>query len=230
MFASQLRAVARHIGKLVNDLIRGKEDFLTAGARARDMLWSYSQTLRPWAEAVADKMVADVARRDELVWKRRSEQMGRELRKEIRTAPTGRAMRAMMNEAVELITSLPTGAAERVHRLTIKGISEGTRSDEIREKILETGLVTLGRAELIARTEVSRTASVLTEVRATHIGSEGYIWRTSRDGTVRPRHRKLEGKFIRWDSPPVSGENGERAHAGQIYNCRCYPEVVLPKT
>jgi uncharacterized protein with gpF-like domain len=102
----------------------------------------------------------------------------------------------------------------------------------------------VSHARLIARTETARTASVLTEVRAKSVGSEGYIWRTSLDADVRPKigtpnfaklntlamgsHRKLEGTFHRWDDPPIASENGERAHPGQIYNCRCWPEPVLP--
>jgi hypothetical protein len=27
----------------------------------------------------------------------------------------------------------------------------------------------------------------------------------------------------------VAGEQGEHAHAGMIYNCRCYPEPVIPE-
>lgn len=94
--------------------------------------------------------------------------------------------------------------------------------------ILASGEVSKSHATLIARTETARVSSLLTQARAEHIGSEGYIWRTAHDADVRELHVELEGKFIYWNAPPVAGSSGERAHAGQIYNCRCWAEVILP--
>ena len=79
---------------------------------------------------------------------------------------------------------------------------------------------------LIARTEVARTASGLTEARARHVGSDGYFWRTAKDADVRDSHRQMEGKFVKWNEPPTLSD-GTVTHAGQIYNCRCYAEPVI---
>jgi uncharacterized protein with gpF-like domain len=68
---------------------------------------------------------------------------------------------------------------------------------------------------------------VLTQARAEHIGSEGYIWRTSNDSDVRHSHKEMNGRYVRWDTPPRLSD-GTVTHAGQIYNCRCYPEPVIP--
>jgi len=91
---------------------------------------------------------------------------------------------------------------------------------------MESGDVARSRALLIARTEVTRTATTLTQARAEHIGSEGYIWRTAGDGDVRPSHRAMNGKFVRWDSPPTL--DNLTGHAGCVPNCRCYAEPVIP--
>lgn len=188
----------------------------------------YAQELWPWAVATSRRMLADVMRRDDRAWARISANMGRALRQEIQTAPTGELMQAMLHEQASLITSLPIDAAHRVHEWTVRGIEEAARPAKIAEEIYRTSEVTKSRANLIARTEVARTASKLVEARARHVGSEGYIWRTAGDADVRPEHKKLDGKYFRWDDPPVAGSNGERAHAGQIYNCRCVPEPVVP--
>jgi uncharacterized protein with gpF-like domain len=82
------------------------------------------------------------------------------------------------------------------------------------------------RFEVFARTGVSTTATELTKARAVHIGSSGYLWRTSRDSDVRPTHRVMEGKFIAWNDPPEI--DGYRAHCGEFANCRCWPEVQIP--
>jgi SPP1 gp7 family putative phage head morphogenesis protein len=193
----------------------------------RASLLAYATQLRPWAESVARRMLDDVDRRDQQLWRRLSEDMGVEMRRTIETAPEGDRLRALMRENVSLITSLPREAAERVHEATIRGL-EGTPRDDVLKMIRELGHVTEGRAKLIARTETGRAATSLTQARAEIIGSEGYIWRTAEDSDVRDRHKKLNGKFFRWEEPPVSGERGERSHPGAIYNCRCYPEPVIP--
>nr|WP_246374794.1 phage minor head protein [Pseudochelatococcus contaminans] len=131
-----------------------------------------------------------------------------------------------MAEQVRLITSLPSEAAQRVHDLTIEGITQGTRASEIAKKIMEAGDVTASRANMIARTEVSRTATLLTQARAEYVGSDGYIWRTSGDSDVRPSHKAMNGKFVRWSELPEL--DGMVGHAGALPNCRCYPEPVIP--
>jgi len=138
----------------------------------------------------------------------------------------------LLKEQVDLITSLPREAAERVHELTLKNITSGMRPETLAKEILRTGDVTVSRAVLIAVTETSRTASLLTQVRAMNIGAEGYIWRTAKDADVRPEHRALEGKFVRWNDPPIAGKGkggaDQHYHAGQGPRCRCWMEPVLP--
>lgn len=225
-FGRHLRQVARQVGVIVNGLApKGRVGNLPALTQA---LRKYSDLLTPWAEAVSRRMIEEVGQRDEWAWMQASREIGQELRREIRTAPTGALMQQIVQQQVALITSLPIQAAERVHKLTIEAMVGGTRAEETAAEIMKTGKVTESRAMLIARTETTRTATAMTEARAVHIGSEGYFWRTSGDADVRPEHRKLNGKFIRWSDPPVAGSNGERAHAGSIYNCRCYPEPVIP--
>ncbi|AIO23380.1 phage head morphogenesis protein [Burkholderia cepacia] len=175
-------------------------------------------------------MLADLNRRDEQAWMQNAQDMSHALRDELRRAPTGETMRALMAEQVGLIKSIPLDAAERVHRLTIEALEDSTRASEISKMIQASGSVAKSRADLIARTEVGRTATTLTEARALHVGSPGYFWRTSDDSDVREDHRILEGRFITWDNPPIADRRtGRRAHAGCIYGCRCYPEVVFPK-
>lgn len=226
-YARSLRSVASRVGQIVNAFSPGPETPSTDLLRAA--LDKYAYSLRPWATATAARMLADVSRRDEHAWAELSKTMSRALRAEILTAPTGKFLRDLLQENVDLITSLPRQAGERVHELTLRSLESSARASEIAVEIRRTGQVTKSRAQLIARTEVARTASGLTEARALHVGSEGYIWRTAEDDDVRPLHRKLNGRYFRWSSPPVSGSSGERAHAGQIYNCRCYPEPVVPE-
>lgn len=225
-YERSLISVATQIGNLVKTMAPNGvvENMPVLNA----MLRNYAQILRPWAEAVAKKMVEEVAQRDEKSWSSLGTEMGQNIKQQIQKAPVGETYQQLMAEQIELITSLPTEAAERVHRLVTQGLSDSTRASEIAKEILRSGDVAKSRAMTIARTETSRAATAFTQARAQHIGVTQYIWRTAGDADVRETHRHLEGKVIDWNDPPVAGSNGEKAHAGAIYNCRCWPEPILP--
>jgi len=223
-YSSALRGVAREVGRIVArfDLSEPLYSVLV-----RQALEKYADLLRPWARVTANRILSAINAQDEQAWTTQSRQMSRALQKEIQSAPTGEAMRRFLDENVHLITSLPLEAALRVHKLTLEGLADSRRASDIAAEILRTGEVTKSRAMLIARTEVARTASGLAMVRAAHIGCTHYVWRTSRDGDVRPSHREMEGKVIAFNDPPTLSD-GAKTHAGQIFNCRCYPEIIVP--
>lgn len=231
-YGRRLRRVAQHIA----DLVREFPGIGQAGAPEwpllEHLLRNYGFLLEPWARAVAERFITEVARRDERAWFIYGRKLGRSLRSEIETAPLGDELRRLLDEQVHLITSLPIQAAERVHELAIQYLHEGRRYSELSDRIMETGHVTRSRADLIARTETSRVASTLTMVRAQHIGSPGYFWRSVRDRRVRDSHRlmdrrSMEGEMFRWDQPPEV-EPGKFYHPGHFPNCRCWPDPVIP--
>ena len=224
-YADHLKRIARHVG----DIVRGFPDGTMASAeRIRVHMDRYATILTPWAEAVADRMVKEVAQHDDRSWRRASERLGRALVREVEAAPTGIVTRAALARQVGLITSLPTEAAERVHALTLQGMTQGRRTEEVVADILRTGEVTRSRAELIATTEVSRTATEFTKARAEHAGGTHYRWLTVGDGSVRQDHKVLAGRIFAWAEPPVADRRtGERAHPGCIFRCRCFCEPIF---
>jgi len=221
-YASNLRRIARTVGEIVNGIGANSPEAIT------EALTRYSQAIGPWASAVARRMLKDVASREYAWWRERSAAMSRALRSEILNAPTGRVMQQRLDEQVDLITSLPRDAGQRVHKLAMEGRVTGRRAEDIAKEIMASGEVTESRAKLIARTEVSRTATELTRARMLHIGAETYIWRTAGDTDVRPGHKRLNGTVQRWDSPPEC-DPGYKAHPGGIFNCRCIPVPILPE-
>lgn len=223
-----LAGVARQVGQLVRGFTTTGNMSLETTRKLDGMLRQYGETIKPWAVSVTKRMHAEVLRRDSNAWEQAAQEMGATLRRQIESAPVESTLITKLAEQVNLITSIPLEAAERVHQLTVRNLITSSRGEELADMILRSGPVAVSRAKTIARTETARTASLLTQVRGEYVGSPGYIWRTSRDNHVRKLHKDLEGEFIPWGKPPISGSNGEHAHAGQIYNCRCYPEVVLP--
>lgn len=222
-YARQLRSIAAEIGRFVKRINpRSMSDVL----RLEDLLNRYAVAITPWAQAKAATMVAYVNRQETVAWREHAAEMSKEIRREILNTPVGERMRELMEDQIDLITSLPREAAERVHKLVSQNLEQSSRGEHLQAEIFRTGEVTKSRATLIARTETSRCASVLTQARAEYVGSEGYIWRTVHDSDVRPSHKKMEGKFVRWDSPPTL--DGLRGHAGALPNCRCFAEPVIP--
>lgn len=191
-------------------------------------LTGYSELLEPWAKSVANYMIADVNRRNEKAWRETGKEIGRALRMEIAHAPTGHVFSMLMDMQVGLIKSIPLEAAQRVHELTTEALVTGERAKTIAAEIMRTEEVSKAKATLIARTEVARASATLTESRATFVGSDGYIWRTSGDGDVRPTHKAMNGKFVPWSTPPVTDKGLAPYHAGCGPNCRCYPDPVIP--
>ena len=221
-YERRLRSLAKHVG----DILRGYDVASPEGVRrAEEALRRYERTLDPWAEAVAERMIRETAARDERSWFQVAARMGRALKREIANAPTGTVMRRLQAEQVTLIRSIPREAAERVHAMAREAQIAGIRPEALAQRIMEGEGVSQSKARLIARTETGRVATTLTQSRAEHVGSEGYFWRDSEDVDVRPSHKAMRGKFVRWDSPPTL--DGLIGHAGALPNYRCYPEPVL---
>ena len=76
-YAVQLRKIARAVGDIINAFPPGDPAALPA---ITDSLVRYSSMIRPWARAVAARMIADVNHRDNKVWQKQSEMMGASLR------------------------------------------------------------------------------------------------------------------------------------------------------
>lgn len=222
-YARRLAQVAKQVDTIVKEFKRGDR---IETESVVSMLHRYAALLDPWARSVAERMIADVNRRDERAWFKHAEVMGVEMRNLLK-GPTGQQLRAMLESQVDLITSLPREAAQRVHDISVGNLYAGTRGESLVAEILRTGLVTRSRAETIARTEVARTGSNLTQIRATNIGSTHYIWRAAFDRRVRPSHKRMNGRTIAWDDPPVVDVGVPPYHAGCIYNCRCYAEPII---
>jgi len=127
---------------------------------------------------------------------------------------------------VGLIKSIPEQFLGKVEQMVRATVERGVSTEALTGQIFDEFDVTRSRAHLIARDQVSKFNSSLHEVRQKSAGVTKYIWSTSRDERVRPRHAAMDGKTVSWDDPPPVGNNGERLHVGQDFQCRC---VSLPQ-
>jgi SPP1 gp7 family putative phage head morphogenesis protein len=224
-YAVQLRKIARHVGDLIKQFPPGSEAHV---AQVNDLLVKYSNLIEPWANAAAERMIAEVSRRDETAWFRHAKEMSTLMKREMKNTPLGEIYRQLQQDQVHYIKSIPLDAAERVQKLTMEYVLSGKRYGGIIDEILNQTNVSLSKATLIARTETAKAQAVITQARAEYVGSPGYIWRTARDSRVRKAHKKLEGTPQKWNEPPIAEENGQRHHPGMFPNCRCYAEPIIP--
>lgn len=137
-------------------------------------------------------------------------------------------------ENISLIRTLPSDVSEKVVKDIYENALKGKRAKSIEQIIIgQTSKHAKASARLIARTEVSKTSTALTRARSEQLDLHWYVWRTALDGDrVRKSHRNMEGVLVNWNEPPspeslVGEKNVGYYHAGNIWNCRCYPEPLL---
>ncbi|MEB2741390.1 phage head morphogenesis protein [Citrobacter portucalensis] len=161
-------------------------------------------------------------------WRSVSQEISVGLRDVVGNTPVGFVAQDIVSRQVQLIKSLPLEAADRVRDIqarAMEAVINGERPDALYRMIMESGDVAESRAKMIARTEIGRATTALTQARAESIGSEGYWWRIEGAGT-RDSHYQMRNKFVRWDNPPTL--DGMTGHAGCLPNCKCWPEVQVP--
>ncbi|MCG5377608.1 minor capsid protein [Providencia rettgeri] len=222
-YRTALQKIAQEVGRIINLRYDGSNDSVL---EIMDALDEYSVLIDGWAQRVAQRFVDAVERDNAKTWMQQSREMSRELRRQIENTPVGHVTRSIVHEQVKYIKSLPLEAADRVYDIqnrAIEAVINGERPEHFEQMIADSGNVAKSRAKLIARTELGRATQALTQSRAQAIGSQGYTWRTAKDGDVRHSHFKKEGEYIPWDQPPTL--DGMTGHAGTLPNCRCYCEV-----
>jgi len=139
-----------------------------------------------------------------------------------------------INRNAELIKSIPKDLSakvtEHIKEQALKGVRASTISDQIRKQFVD---ISKTKADLIARTEVSKTQTALLRSQAEEIGLDWYIWKATGDQRTRHSHEIMDGLLINWKEPPspekLAGDKRTYGnyHAGEIFNCRCYAEPVV---
>jgi uncharacterized protein with gpF-like domain len=204
-----------------------------------------------FCQQIARRMVTGLFQDQGRTWREaaRLNGKGRELYAALKKELQGRRGQRMMdlidNTSYRIIT-LPTDIGHDVAEYVAREATKGRRASDIEAEIQAMFPErTTARAKLIARTQVSMTQTDLIRSRAEDLGINWYSWRAvggyGGDGRTRTAHRKMDGVLVNWNNPPnpermfpTIGKDGrpykapaQPYHAGQIFNCRCYPEPVI---
>jgi SPP1 gp7 family putative phage head morphogenesis protein len=138
-------------------------------------------------------------------------------------------LKSFVAENVALIKTIKSKAIDDLIPMINREFKAGILFSDIKKEIQNKYQNTIWNAERIARDQVGKLNSQLTQTRQEDVGIESYIWRGMRDERERgnptglfpdaiPSHWDREGKVFKWDSPPEGG------HAGYAILCRCYAE------
>lgn len=224
-FAADLRKVARVVGGIVEQHLDGAK--IRDNRKLAEALKAYSDSLGPWVGRVVEQMLKSVSATNKRAWEGASAKVGAAMKSMMQETAIGGVVKLLHNRQVELIKSLPLEAGLRAQKLAQEAAIGGRRADEVAAELLRTESVTESRAMLIARTEIAKSNAAITQARAEYVGATHYIWRTAEDGDVRESHAQMNGNVYRFDDPPEV--EGEGKHGpGEIYNCRCYAEPIVP--
>lgn len=223
-FERQLRHVARHTAGIIKPHIDGPR--IVQEALMMDRIRAYAKVLGPWADSYVRRFNVNLDEANKRAFKKTSVKVAQAMRAEARS-PLGLDAERIHREQVTLIKSLPLEAAQRAQTLAREATFGGKRPAEIAQELADTEGITLNRATLIARTEIGKAYSAMTQARAESIGSPGYYWVATKDARTRQSHADMDGVFVAWDDPPELDDM--TGHAGTLPNCRCRSRVDIPE-
>ena len=137
-----------------------------------------------------------------------------------------KALEAWTSDNVDLIKTIPHNTLSKMKEIVLEGYRNGRTTTKIVKAIQKEYGSSRRQAQLIARDQMAKLNSEVTQKQQEDAGVQEYVWSTSGDSRVREGHKKLNGKRFRWDDPPVvDAKTGRRCHPGADYQCRC---VALP--
>jgi SPP1 gp7 family putative phage head morphogenesis protein len=111
-----------------------------------------------------------------------------------------------------------------------KNVMSGSRYESIIQSIKRSYGVSQNKAKFLARQETNLMMSSFKAARYQSAGVEEYIWTTvvgSKNHPVRPMHKALDGKIFRFDSPPITSQDGQRNNPGEDFGCRCTARPIV---
>jgi SPP1 gp7 family putative phage head morphogenesis protein len=231
-YAAALRRLTRYL----NTLILGAAtagDIVTLLRQA-----AQSPEFAEYARSAAMKMVTGVFTDVGKTWRQaaRNSMRGRKIYEALLAeskGPMGLVLQEQIGRNAGLIKTLPANLANSITEYIAAESMKGRRAEDIAREIQQRfPKNSKARAELIARTESGKTSTAITRARSELMGLDWYVWRTSKDERVRWSHDYLEGVLVKWTDPPsperlIGERDAGHYHAGEIYNCRCYPQPLV---
>lgn len=227
----------RKIGKFIFNIIETSKS--TENMIERILKAATQEKFDKYCRIAARNMVQSVAKENARTWRKvasgsqHSYEIHRLLKAELEN---NQHFQELINHNVEQIKSIPETLTEIIKTKARSEALAGKRGHELTQIIIEqTPDMAKWKATQIARTEISKTNAIITQVRAQAIGLNWYYWRTAQDQRVRTSHKHMNGVVCDFANPPAPemliGQKSQGHYGpGQIYNCRCIAAVITDIT
>jgi SPP1 gp7 family putative phage head morphogenesis protein len=188
------------------------------------------------AESMARRMITGVLFTNAQSWRAaaraslRTRRIYEALRAEM-GGPLGMRVDELVRANVKLIGRIPDVLNARAAAFVGREQRRGRRAESIAKDLqAKMPAVRKSLVTMLARTEVGRAETAVTQARAERLNLPWYEWATVEDRRVRPSHRKMDKLMVAWADPPAPEQlvglpsMGHYA-PGVTYNCRC---IALP--
>lgn len=134
---------------------------------------------------------------------------------------------ATIEENQTLIKDIPRKYFVGINSALTEAITNGFDQSVIFNKMREVEGVTVRRAATISRDQINKANAVITRVRQQSLGMTQARWRHSGAGQhPRPSHVKANGTV--YNIAEGCKIDGEFIWPGQLINCRCTAEAIIP--
>lgn len=142
----------------------------------------------------------------------------------------GEVGKAIINENVSLIKSIPSEYFEEISGEVMRSITTGNGLSDLEPALKKRSGQTDRRVSLLALDQTRKAYNTINKQRMQSIGVKKFEWVHS-GGGQHPRlsHMKLDGKIFKFNDLPLKGEEGfvNGQFPGQAINCRCTMIPVL---
>lgn len=143
------------------------------------------------------------------------------------TAGINDAYQAVIGEQVGLIKSIASRHLSEVQGLVMRSVQNGRDIGQLRDDLLERYDITKKRAALIARDQNNKATAVIDRTRKKSLGITQSKWKHS-GGGKEPRKSHEDANGDVYDTEKGCLIDGEYIMPGELINCRCVSQSVIP--
>jgi SPP1 gp7 family putative phage head morphogenesis protein len=192
----------------------------------------YTQLFRQKAPTLAANMLNGSLKTSETVLKTSLKQLSGGLTLNTGIVPAGMedAVKAMIQENVALIKSLPVEYLDDVQGAIMRSIGMAEGALDLEAKLVKYAGMCNRRAELVALDQTSKVYGAINKMRMQAVGIKKFEWVHSGGGQhPRQSHIALDGQIFSFDDLPLKGEEGfvNGQYPGQAINCACTMTPVI---
>lgn len=141
--------------------------------------------------------------------------------------------RALIEENVNLIKSIPQKYLTEVEGIVLRGVSNGRDVGFIAQELGKRYEITKRRAKMIARDQTDKAFQTIQRTRDAEIGVTEGIWvHLPGRYTSRKTHIAMNGKRFKLSGPDAGLYDSDVGHnvvPGECVNCRCVYRAIVPE-